>query len=121
MSEVKVDKAALAIQAKKEKPSLARVARKPKAKSKPKCAGAPDQIAQAPSQTLTQVAVTAADSELENAKRVYQARKQENVVELFDFIREEQSATAIAVEDAVLDFHGLTRDDLYELSQPAGD
>ncbi|EKU98134.1 hypothetical protein Lepto7375DRAFT_7395 [Leptolyngbya sp. PCC 7375] len=98
------------------KPSLVKP-RKPK--SKAKAAQPPTQVAQSPTKTLVQVAVTAADAELETAKRAYQDRKQENVVDLFDFIREEQSATATDVEDAVLGFHGLTRDDLYELPQPA--
>ena len=51
------------------------------------------------------------------AKQAYLDEKQVGTVELFDFIRAEQSASSVAIEDAVLNFHGLTRDDLYEQPQ----
>lgn len=110
------DDKSLAIQEPKQKPALAKGRKRKTAKASQ--VEAPRQVAQPPGQSLVQVAVTAADAELETAKRAYAQQKQENVVAFFDFVREEQSSAAIQLEDAVLGFYGLTRNDLYELPQP---
>lgn len=107
----------LAVQEPKQKATLAKPTRKRKPVSKAKPVETPAQVAQSPGQSLAQVAVTAARAEGETAKQVYLAEKQVVTTEFFDFIRAEQSASAVVIEDAVLGFHGLTRDDLYEQPQ----
>ena len=78
-----------------------------------------DQTAQGPGQSLTEVAVATVAGELHQAKAVYVEAKQHAVSEFFNFVREEQSATADSIGAQVLDHYGLSHEDVFEAAQPA--